>query len=240
MKFQLFDIIFLTVLRNHLIVAFLRIPRPLLTSTTTQLFEKRPLPSWAVRENNSDEEEDTDDDTIVLLNGDIVDRKMYFNQVEETGNHFMDGFLDAEEDDGSIAFLTIEDIADLYKFDIHYLGDLFCTMGIRAPIIDKVQLPIRDYLSTDQMITLLEALHSLDSAELADEYDNPSVINLTNSLGLDYAFVEGVCIEKRMPLPFGKDTVLHVSLFSELYQYLTDWQAMSEDERTDAEFGNWL
>ena len=119
-----------------------------------------------------------------------------------------------ETDFYSISRMSLQDITDSYGFSLAYLGDFVVQTGCPPPI--DTDAPISQLLTGEQIYTLLEAINSLDPLSANEEYDSVVVGELAEELGLTRSQMVGLCSRESVNLPFGLDTVVHVSVASRL------------------------
>jgi hypothetical protein len=115
------------------------------------------------------------------------------------------------EDPYSIAHSTLREISESYDFSLAFLGDFVTQMGASSPI--DIDTAISAYLTGEQIFTLLQAVNSLDPSEAGLEYaDSLSAQELCDESGLSTNKLLDICRAEGFSLPFGLDTVLHVSV----------------------------
>lgn len=136
---------------------------------------------------------------------------------ESVGKSLFDTILVESVDDTdlySISKMSLQNIAESYGFSLAYLGDFVVQTGCPPPI--DTDAPISQLLTGDQIYTLLEAINSLDPLSANEEYDSVLVGELAEELGLTRSEMVGLCSKESVNLPFGLDTVVHMSVASRL------------------------
>lgn len=127
----------------------------------------------------------------------------------------------------SIACMSLADIADSYAFSLEYLGDFVLQMGCRPPL--DIDSKLSNYMTGDQIYTLLEAITSLDPNDINEGYDSVQVCDLAEELGLSHAQLVRLCKKEDVNLPYGLESVVHVSVackirdLVEMGEYLDDF-----------------
>lgn len=114
----------------------------------------------------------------------------------------------------SISDLSILEVCELYKFSLAYLGDYLIQIGCTPPI--DIHDTLQSYMTASQIRYLLRAIHSLTVDEANMGYDDESVEQIAESLGVTVMDILERCVKHGFNLPFGKDTVLHKSLSDKL------------------------
>ena len=101
---------------------------------------------------------------------------------------------------------TVADVADDYRFPISYVADAILGFGIPPPIRDDAR--ISDILDADQAFALLEAVTSLDAAEVEDAYVAFDLARVAGLLEAPLAEVFAACVDEGFGLPHGVETQL--------------------------------
>ena len=128
-----------------------------------------------------------------------------------------DMLYNSEDNDGSeatISCLTLREISECYSFSLSYLGDFVMQMGSDSPV--DVDVKIGDFLTGQQIYTLLQALNTLDPYETNAEYDTLNLIELADDMNLHVEAVIKICEREDIHLPFGVSTMLHISVVEQL------------------------
>jgi hypothetical protein len=123
---------------------------------------------------------------------------------------------------------TLQDIAMDYSVPICYLADVLCTWGVPPPI--DVRQRLGDLVTGEQAFGLVEAVTSLDVADLQDQYSNMNLVQLCFEYDIDLAEAFGMALKEGWSLPFGVQTCLRVTQESELLRVLAD---MNDDDDED-------
>jgi len=150
--------------------------------------------------------------------------------VKETSSEYIPIFDDpvgvnkmygGSDDPFSISSDSLRDISDAYDFSLSYLGDLVVQMGASTPI--DIDIPVSSYLTGEQIYTLLQSVNSLDPSEVGLEYgDSLSARELCEQTGLSPAKMESICSAEGLNLPFGLDSMLHVSVVERVLAAMND------------------
>jgi hypothetical protein len=117
--------------------------------------------------------------------------------------------VDPSSETYSISKMTIRDISESYSFSLDFLGDFMVQMGCPPPL--DIDTMVGNVLTGDQVYSLLEALNSLDPFETNIDFDSMSVTALANELDIDLKEFMEICSDEGCNLPFGANTILHVS-----------------------------
>lgn len=186
-------------------------------------------PSWLIR----DEEE-----VIIKDGGYSIDKKTensLFDALYRLENEM------GENDDSStgIASLSLRDLSEAYQFSQSFLGDFVIQMGCKPPI--DVDTPIKNFLTSEMIYTLMEAVTSLDPLESNIDFDSVSAGELADSLNIKPSTLINICEQHSLNLPFGLDTVLHKACVAKIISVYEndDYEESSPetDETTDIYVG---
>lgn len=158
---------------------------------------------WSSKHDNVDSDDD------MAIDGDDYEDKI-----------FRDGFESifpsarTSSNEYSISSLSLHDIAELYYFSIHYLGDYAAESGCELPIDPDRQ--VGKFMSRDQMASLLKALHTLEPYESSVGYDDLYFSELAEDLDMTSEDLVIFCKKHRIKLPFGKRTKLHKTVIGQI------------------------
>ena len=109
---------------------------------------------------------------------------------------------------------TVADVAADYRFPISYVADAIIGFGVPPPIPDAAK--IGELLNADQAFALLEAVTSLDAAEVEDEYVAFDLAKCASLLEAPLPDVFAACIDKGFGLPHGVETQLRRDQYDDL------------------------
>ncbi len=121
-------------------------------------------------------------------------------------------------EEGYLGDSTLKEIAMDYGVPITYLADVLATWGVPIPIDPNGRLG--DMVTGEQAFAILEAIHTLDMAELQDRYAEDDLMNLCEYYDLDIKMAFEFCMERGWALPFGVRTFLRVEQEEELLDAL--------------------
>ena len=96
------------------------------------------------------------------------------------------------------------DIASDYHFPIDYIAHAVCSWGADPPI--DVENRLGDLVNSEQCFALLEAITTLDPAEVDEAFSELNVAELSSSWGVEPGVVFEACVREGMELPFGVRT----------------------------------
>lgn len=160
----------------------------------------------------------------------IFDDPSLANVRYRDGNNGNDG-----NDPYSIAHSTLRDIHEEYDFSLAFLGDFVTQMGASSPL--DIDTPISAYLTGEQIFTLLQALNSLDPSEAGLEYaDSLSAQELCDESGMSTTKLVAICRTEGFSLPFGLDTVLHVSVVQRILDVASGGEGRIESSQARSLF----
>jgi hypothetical protein len=135
----------------------------------------------------------------------------------------------------TLAQMTVEDLSITYGFSIQYLGDYISSIGGPATINSRSKLG--DILTGNQVYEVLQALHGLDPSEVNEGYMNLNMESIAQQYQKSYQELSDICKELEIPLPFGSQTVIHLSLYTKLCNYLDGGDGFrTEDRRFESDF----
>lgn len=120
----------------------------------------------------------------------------------------------------SIGSDSLLDISEAYDFSLSYLGDFVVQLGAPTPI--DIDAPISTYLSGDQIFTLMQSINSLDPSDVGIEYDSLTARELCDESDITTAKMLRICKGEDLNLPFGLETVLHVSVVERILAVVND------------------
>ena len=120
----------------------------------------------------------------------------------------------------SIGSDSLRDISEAYDFSLSYLGDFVVQLGAPTPI--DIDAPISTYLSGDQIFTLMQSINSLDPSDVGIEYDSLTARELCDESDITTAKMLRICKGEDLNLPFGLETVLHVSVVERILAVVND------------------
>jgi hypothetical protein len=126
-------------------------------------------------------------------------------------------------EEGYLGDSTLKEISMDYGVPVTYLADVLATWGVPIPIDPNSRLG--DMVTGEQAFAILEAIHTLDVAELHERYAEDDLMNLCDYYDLDIKLAFDYCMERGWALPFGVRTFLRVEQEAELLDALAggDW-----------------
>ena len=119
-----------------------------------------------------------------------------------------------DDSDHSISQMSVREISEAYQFSISFLGDFMIQLGCREPL--DVDSKISNLLTGEQIFSLLNALTTLDAYESNAGYDSMTLQELAVSLDVTKDRILRIAKKENLNLPFGLDTVLHLSLVDKI------------------------
>jgi len=155
----------------------------------------------------------------------IVDQSATLERIRDsTGASLFDSLYnsdaDASDSADSFAGYSLCDISETYGFSLSYLGDYVVELGCQPPI--DIDARLSSLLTGAQIYSLMEAVNTLDPYESNAEYDSYSLADLSEELDISMERALKVCKQEGFNLPFGPDSLLHVSIverFRKIYTY---------------------
>jgi hypothetical protein len=121
-------------------------------------------------------------------------------------------------EEGYLGDSTLKEISMDYGVPVTYLADVLATWGVPIPIDPNSRLG--DMVTGEQAFAVLEAIHTLDVAELHDRYAEDDLMNLCEYYDVDIKDAFDFCMERGWALPFGVRTFLRVEQEEELLDAL--------------------
>jgi len=150
--------------------------------------------------------------------------------VEYSEEEYQAYWREGMDDEGSLTFsaegttlsgdgnafgdLTVADVAADYRFPASYVADAIAGFGVPPPILDSAR--VGDLLDADQAFALLEAVTSLDAAEVEDAYVSYDLEAISTILETDLADVFALCVDRGFALPHGVETQLRREQYYEI------------------------
>ena len=118
----------------------------------------------------------------------------------------------------SLASYNLREISESYSLCLSYLGDFCVQLGYASPL--NPELAIGEFLTSEQVYTLLEAVTTLDPLQSNLDYDSTDLEELAGEYNISSDRIFEVCLKNKFNLPFGRDTTLHVSELQRLRNIL--------------------
>lgn len=113
---------------------------------------------------------------------------------------------------------TLREICRLYRHSMGYLGDYVCSLGVNPPL--KVDVPIGEYMTGEQMHSLLTAVTTVSPHEVNRRFCDGSttLLSLARTLNVNTQYLMDLCeeLDEVVPLPFGKHTQIHSGLVGKI------------------------
>ena len=126
-----------------------------------------------------------------------------------------------QREDGFLGDSTLQEIATDYSVPVCYLADVLTTWGVPVPI--NVQDRLGDLVTGEQAFALVEAVNSLDVADLHDRYSNQSLIQVCADWDIELKDAFEFAMKEDWSLPFGVQTNLRVEQEDELIRVLSTY-----------------
>lgn len=126
--------------------------------------------------------------------------------------------LKRKREPGFLGDCTLQEISIDYSVPICYIADVLCMWGVPIPI--NIDDRLGDLVTGEQAFALLEAVNSLDVAQLHDRYSNTSLLTLCYEWDIDLQKAFEMAMKEGWSLPFGVQTCLRVEQESELLRVL--------------------
>ena len=129
------------------------------------------------------------------------------------------GFHKREE--GFLGDSTLQEIATDYSIPVCYLADVLTTWGVPVPI--NIQDRLGDLVTGEQAFAIVEAVNSLDVADLHDRYSNQSLTQVCDYWDIPITDAFQFAMKEGWSLPFGVQTNLRVEQEEELIRVLSTY-----------------
>ena len=113
---------------------------------------------------------------------------------------------------------TLKEISLDYSVPIPYLADVLATWGVPVPI--NIDIRLGDMITGEQAFAILEAIHTLDIAQLHSQYSEDNLLNICDYYDIDIKVAFDFCIGRGWALPFGVRTFLRVEQEEEMLDAL--------------------
>mmetsp|Transcript_20811 Transcript_20811/g.26940 ORF Transcript_20811/g.26940 Transcript_20811/m.26940 type:complete len:205 (+) Transcript_20811:50-664(+) len=129
----------------------------------------------------------------------------------------------------------IMDLAFDYNFPLSYIADMVVSLGARPPIRDNDR--ISELLDGEQAFALLEALTSLDGADVESMYLDSTLEDVADLMEMPVDALFAACAEKGFSLPHGLQTQLRRDQLTALIAYFeeeppsSDFNQQQEENR---------
>mmetsp|Transcript_10473 Transcript_10473/g.22584 ORF Transcript_10473/g.22584 Transcript_10473/m.22584 type:complete len:470 (-) Transcript_10473:250-1659(-) len=121
-------------------------------------------------------------------------------------------------EEGYLGDCTLQEISMDFSVPICYLADVIASWGSPLPIDPHSRLG--DLVTGEQAFAILEAIHTLDIAELHSRYSEDCLLDLVDYYDLDLKEAFEFCMARGWSLPFGVRTFLRVEQEEELLDVL--------------------
>lgn len=115
---------------------------------------------------------------------------------------------------GYLGDCTLKEIAHDYAVPTAYLADVLCTWGVPVPI--NVYDRLGDLTTGEQAFAILEAINTLDNADLQDRYSDFAFQDLCDHYEIDLKDAFEFAMKEGWNLPFGIQTALRSEQEDEL------------------------
>ena len=171
-------------------------------------------------------DDDGDMETIYRDSGEFVS---IFDDPDMLGKPGANGY-----ERHSVAMQTLREISECYCFSLSFLGDFVVELGAFPPV--NIDTPICNYLTGDQIYSLLQSLNSLEPGAASIEYDSTTAADLCDVLDISTKTLLRICSTEGFNLPFGLESVLHSSVQERIAQCATHDEYRSEGSVTDDDY----
>ena len=121
-------------------------------------------------------------------------------------------------EEGFLGDSTLKEISLDYSVPIPYLADVLATWGVPVPI--NIDIRLGDMITGEQAFAILEAIHTLDIAQLHSQYSEDNLLNICDYYDIDIKVAFDFCIGRGWALPFGVRTFLRVEQEEEMLDAL--------------------
>jgi hypothetical protein len=140
----------------------------------------------------------------------------------------MGGTVRGKREPGFLGDCTLAEISRDYSVPVCYLADVLCIWGVPVPI--NMHERLGDMVTGEQAFAILEAIHTLDIADLHDRYSNYNIMELCDFYDLELRDAFQMAIQEGWSLPFGVRTCLRVEQEQELLRVLGGSYLVPETE----------
>jgi len=120
--------------------------------------------------------------------------------------------------EGYLGDSTLREISLDYSIPIPYLADVLANWGVPVPIDPHSRLG--DMVTGEQAFSVLEAIHTLDIAQLHARYSEEMMMSICDYYDIDVKDAFEFCLGRGWMLPFGVRTFLRVEQEEELLDAL--------------------
>lgn len=186
------------------------------------LASSEPEASWESR--SAELVGDDDDDDWVP---DRVRANAPYTPEEQDVISAMGGQAKRTRQEGYLGDSTLEEICRDYSVPICYLADVLASWGVPIPINPKNMLG--DLVTGEQAFAVLEAVNSLDVAELHDRYSDVTLETLCLEWDIALSDAFQLAMKEGWNLPFGVQTFLRTDQERELLRVLVDPDSIAMD-----------
>ena len=145
-------------------------------------------------------------------------RSPYTDEEEELITAMGGRIQSQKREPGFLGDCTLQDIATDFSVPVCYIADVLCVWGVPVPINSNDRLG--DLVTGEQAFSMLEAIHSLDVADLQDRYSNDSLVTICDWYEIDLKEAFQMAMKEGWSLPFGVQTFLRVEQEEEMIRVL--------------------
>jgi len=158
------------------------------------------------------------------------------NLSETHGTSLFDMLYNSEIDmdsttSNSFAAQTLRDISDDYGFSLSFLGDYVVELGCYPPI--DIDAKLKNMLTGAQIYSLMECVNTLDPYDSTIEYDSLSLKEVAEEMNISVTHAVKICQREGFNLPFGPDSILHVSIVDK-FRDICEFGGAGEEGEADA------
>eukprot|EP00547_Thalassionema_nitzschioides_P000744 CAMPEP_0194215594 /NCGR_PEP_ID=MMETSP0156-20130528/17517_1 /TAXON_ID=33649 /ORGANISM="Thalassionema nitzschioides, Strain L26-B" /LENGTH=282 /DNA_ID=CAMNT_0038944153 /DNA_START=50 /DNA_END=898 /DNA_ORIENTATION=- len=161
------------------------------------------------------------------------EKRAVYSEEEEDLILAMGGKTDktSKREPGYLGDSTLSEIATDYSVPVCYLADVLCSWGVPVPINTHDRLG--DLVTGEQAFAILEAIQSLDVADLQSRYSNNNMMIVCDEYGIELRDAFQMAVKEGWSLPFGVQTCLRVEQEDQLVRALGSDFEFDEDEEDD-------
>ena len=157
--------------------------------------------------------------TPTLMEDDPKPPRSPYTDEEEDLIEAMGGrFQSQKREPGFLGDCTLKEIATDFSVPVCYIADVLCVWGVPVPI--NINDRLGDLVTGEQAFSMLEAIHSLDVADLQDRYSNDSLVTICDWYEIDLKEAFQMAMKEGWSLPFGVQTFLRVEQEEEMIRVL--------------------
>lgn len=180
--------------------------------------------TWESRSAELVNDDDDDEDDWVP---DRVRANNPYTPEEQDVISAMGGRAKRTRQEGYLGDSTLQEICTDYSVPICYLADVLASWGVPIPIHPHMMLG--DLVTGEQAFAILEAVNSLDAAELHDRYSDVTLETLCLEWDIPLSDAFQLAMKEGWNLPFGVHTFLRTEQERDLFRVLVDPDSIQMD-----------